>query len=115
MNKYIVLYRVPVATMEEWKKNTPPEEMKKQSEQIGKDMMEWVAKHKESFVDSGYPLGKTKTVTSVGAVDSKNDLNYMQIVQATSHEDAVKLFADCPHLQIPTSFIDVMEVPHTGM
>ena len=115
MNKYIVLYRVPVATMDEWKKSTNPEEMKAQGEKLGADMMAWTKAHESSFVDRGMPLGKTKTVTKDSVTDSRNDLNYFQIVEAESHEAAAKLFADCPHLDIPTSFIDVMEIPHMGL
>ena len=115
MAKYIVLYRVPVATMEKWKGETKPEEMKAQGEKLGKDMMAWMQKHEGSFADRGIPLGKTKTVTVEDVKDARNDLNYMQIVEAASHEEAAKLFIDNPHLQIPTSYIDVMEVPHMGL
>jgi len=115
MKKFFVLYRLPVATMEEWKKNTKPEEMGPQMEKMGKDMMEWSQKHEKSFVDQGAPLGKTKTVTSEGIKDTANDLNYYCVVEAESHEDAAKIFSDNPHLQIPTSFIEVMDIPHVGM
>src|SRR5262245_33065502 len=115
MAKYFVLYRVPVETMQEWKKNTNPEEMKKQGEKLGKDMMAWTEKNAAALVDRGQPLGKNKRVTSQGAQDVTNDLNYYCIVEAESHGAAVKMFADNPHLQIPTSFLDVMEIPHMGM
>jgi hypothetical protein len=115
MNKYFAIYRVPVATMEDWRKNTSPEEMKAQGEKLGKDMGAWMEKHKASIVEAGYPLGKTKTVTKDGAVDSRNDLNFCQIVEAESHEAATKIFQDNPHFVIPTATIDVMEIPHMGM
>ena len=115
MNKYFVIYRVPVATMEEWRKTTSPEEMKAQGEKLGKDMMAWTEKHAANLVDRGTPLGKTKTVSAAGIVDSKNDLNYCCVVQAESHEAAAQMFADSPHFTIPTSTIDVMEIPHMGM
>jgi len=104
-----------MATMDEWRKTTKPEDMKAQGEQLGKDMVTWMEKHKASLVENGMPLGKTKTVTSEGIKDGRNDLNYYQIVEAASHEEAAKLFTDNPHLRIPTSFIDVMEIPHMGM
>ena len=116
MKKFFVLYRVPVKTMEEWMKTTKPEEMKAQGAQLGKDMMAWMKKHEKSLLDKGQPLGKTKTVTAKGVTDSKNDLNYYCIVEAESHEEAAKLFADNPHIQtIPDSFLDIMEIPHIGM
>jgi hypothetical protein len=116
MKKFFVIYRVPVATMEEWRKNTSPEEMKAQGEKLGKDMMAWSAAHASSLVDKGQPLGKTKTVTKSGVMDSKNDLNYYCIIQAESHEAAAKMFADNPHiLTIPDSSVDIMDIPHMGM
>ena len=53
MNKYIALFRVPVETMNEWKKNTKPEEMESQSKKIGDDMVAWMKKHDGVFVDRG--------------------------------------------------------------
>ena len=115
MKKFFVVYRVPVETMQDWKKNTSPEEMKKQGEKLGKDMMEWTKKHEKSIVEKGWPLGKTKRVTDHGTEDTTNDLNYACIIEAESHEDAVAMFKDNPHLQIPTSFLDIMEIPHMGL
>jgi hypothetical protein len=115
MNKYFVVYRVPVETMQEWKKNTSPEEMKAQGEKLGADMMAWTKAHEKNLVDKGQPLGKTKRVTSQGVEDTTNDLNYCCIVEAESHEAAAELFKDNPHLQIPTSYVDVMEIPHMGL
>ena len=115
MKKFFAIYRVPVATMEEWKKNTPPEEMKAQGEKLGKDMQEWMAKHKGAFVGEGWPLGKNQTVSKDGVKQNTNDLNYACIIQAESPEAAAAMFADNPHFMIPTSTIDIMEIPHMGM
>lgn len=75
----------------------------------------WRQKYSSSIVDNGSPLGKTKTVTSEGIKDSRNDLNYFMQIQADSHEEAAKIVADNPHLQIPTAFVDVMEMPRMEM
>jgi hypothetical protein len=115
MKKFFVFYRVPVETMQEWKKNTTPEEMKAQGEKLGKDMMAWTEKNAANLIDKGNPLGKTKRVTANGVEDVTNDLNYCCVVQAESHEAAAKMFTDSPHFTIPTSYIDVMEIPHMGM
>lgn len=115
MNKYVAIYRVPVATAEEWRKNTDQEAMKKQGQKMMEDMTAWMKAHESSFVERGNPLGKTKTVTKDGVKDARNDLNFYQIIQANSHEEAAAIFLDCPHLQIPTSSIDIMEIPHMGM
>ena len=106
---------MPVATMDEWKKTTTPEEMQAQGKKLGEDMMAWIKKHEASFVGQGIPLGKTKTVSQGGVVDGRNDLNFMQVVQAESHDEAVKIFSDSPHTTIPNAYIDVMEVPEGKM
>ena len=115
MKKFFVLYRVPVATMDEWMKTTKPEEMKEQGKKLETDMMAWMSKHAESFIERGAPLGKTKTATAKGVVDSRNDLNYYCIIEAESHDAAAKMFADNPHLAIPTSSIDIIDMPHMGL
>ena len=115
MNKYFALYRVPVEVMDEWKATTKPEEIQAQMEKMMADMGAWMEKNKASFVESGSPLGKTKTVTAQGVADSRNDLNYYCVVEADSHDAATKIFLDNPHLQIPSSSIDVIEIPHMGM
>jgi hypothetical protein len=55
-------------------------------------------------------------VSSQGSTDIKNDIMLYAIIQAESHEAAAKLFKDHPHLQIPQSSIEVMEIhPLRGM
>lgn len=115
MAKFFAVYRVPVAMSDEWRKNTKPEEMKAQMDKMMADMTAWTAKHKASLVEEGRPLGKTKTVTVEGTTDTRNDLNYYCVVEADSHEAAAEIFAENPHLQIPTSSIDVMTIPNMGM
>ena len=108
MQQFVGIFRVPTATMDEWMKNTSKEEMDAQMKKMMDDMMAWEAKHASSFVGKGMPLGKTKVVSASGTVDGRNDLNYMQIVQADSHEAACAIFADCPHVTIPNATVDVM-------
>jgi hypothetical protein len=115
MKKFVVLYRVPVETMQEWRKTASPEEMKAQGEKLGAEMMAWTKKNEKSLADKGLPLGKTKRMSAKGVEDTANDLNYYCVVEAESVEAVVDMFKDNPHLQIPTSFLDIMEVPHMGM
>lgn len=115
MKKFIAIYRVPVETSEEWKKTTSPEEMKAQGEKLMAAMLAWTQKNEKSLVGQGTPLGKNKRVSKDGVQDVTNDLNYSCIVEAESHEAAAALFTDNPHFEIPTSFIDIMEIPHMGM
>jgi hypothetical protein len=115
MNKYFVVFRIPTASVDEWMKNVSPEERKKQSDGVMQAWPKWFEEHAGAIVDKGSPLGKTKTVTKDGIKDSRNDLNYFMIIQANSHDEAAKILADNPHTQIPSSLIDVMEMPHAGM
>jgi len=39
----------------------------------------------------------------------------MCIVEAESADAVVDMFKDNPHFDIPTSFVDIMEVPHEGL
>ncbi|MDB5194903.1 MAG: hypothetical protein JWO84_87, partial [Parcubacteria group bacterium] len=94
---------------------TKPEEMKAQMEKMMTDTQAWMAKHAASLVETGAPLGKTKSVTADGVTDTRNDLNYYCVVEADTHEAAAAMFAENPHLQIPTSSIDVIAIPHFGM
>jgi hypothetical protein len=112
MKKFFVLYRVPVETMEEWKKTTLPEEMKAQGEKIGADMMAWIKKNEKALVDRGLPLGKNTRMTGHEAKGVTNDLNYYNVVEAESVEAVMEMFKDNPHLQIPTAFLDIMEISH---
>jgi hypothetical protein len=120
MKKFVVMYRVPVETMQEWRKTTSPEEMKAQGEKIGADMMAWMQKNANAIVDNGLPLGKNTRVTAQAGGEPTvepvtNDLNAYVVVEAESIERVVDMFKDNPHMQIPTAYLDVMEVTHVGM
>ncbi len=116
MKKFVVMYRVPVEVMNKWRAETSPEEMKAQSEKLGKDMTDWMAKHKAAIVDGGLPLGKNTRMTMAGATPTPNDLNYYQVIEAESAEAVVEMFKDNPHVAtIPEAFLDIMEVPHMGL
>ena len=115
MKKFVVIYCVPLETMQEWKKTTSPEEMQKQGKELGEKMMAWTTKNEKAFVDKGMPLGKNTRLMKDGAEEEPNDLNYFSVVQAESAEDVVEMFQDNPHFDIPTSYLDIMEVPNMGM
>jgi hypothetical protein len=115
MKKFFVLYRVPVETMQEWVKNTPPEEMKAQSEKLGADMMAWTQKNEKTIVDKGLPLGKNTRMTAEGAQAVTNDLNYYCVVEADTVEAVEEMFKDNPHLRLPTAYLDIMEISRMGM
>lgn len=115
MKKFVVIYRVPVETMEEWKKTTSPEEMQKQGKELGEKMMAWSKKYEKSFVGQGLPLGKNTRMSKDSTKEVTNDLNYLSVIEADSKEAVIAMMKDNPHFDIPTSFVDIMEVPHMGM
>jgi len=100
--------------MEEWSK-TDPDQRKAAEEKMRGEWGSWMSTHAKMIIstDAG---GKTKRVTSSGVSDTKNDIILYSIVAAESHEAAAKSFENHPHLQIPQSSIEVMEIrPMGGM
>ena len=57
--------------------------------------------------------GRPSRVDAKGVSDTKNGIGGYSIVQAENAEAATKLFGkDHPHLQMPGSWIEVIEVMH---
>jgi hypothetical protein len=112
MKKFVVVYRVPVEIAEKWKKETPPEEMKKQDEKLGQDMMAWLKKYDKEIVDKGLPLGKNTRLSVDGVQAVTNDMNYYCVIEGESVDDVVAILKDGGHLMIPGAYMDIMEVPH---
>jgi len=109
MKKFMVLYMANGADFERMMKESTPEQQKK-----GMDAwMKWMGDNKASMVDGGAPLGKSKKIDTKGASDTKNDVCGYSIVQAETAGDATKMFGkDHPHLQMPGSWVEVIEVMH---
>jgi hypothetical protein len=74
------------------------------------ELKKWMTDNARMFVDVGAGVGKTKLVNKQGTSDTKNDIMLYSVVEAESHEDAAKSFEGDPHLQIPQSSIEVMEI-----
>lgn len=110
MKNFLILHRIPLATMDDWMKNTPDDERKSQTEKLRNEMDMWLSQHSSDFADPGAPLGKTKTITSSGIHDSRNDLMYFAVVEADSLEEAAQIFPQNPHLQIRDASVDVIEI-----
>ena len=106
--KYLVLYLAPASVIEEWKK-TDPNKRKEAEEKMRGEWGKWMSANSKMIVMTE-AAGKTKCVTSSGISDTKNDILLCSFVEAESHEAAAKLFENHPHLQIPQSSIEVMEV-----
>jgi len=108
MKDFLVLYRAPVAVIDEWKKK-PAEERKGEEEKMMSEWKSWMSKNAKRFSNMGGGTGKTKRVTAEGASDVRNDIMLYAVVQAESHDQAAQLFVGHPHLQIPQASIEIME------
>jgi len=107
MKKFVALYMASGPQFEKMMKDSTPEQRKKGMEA----WIKWMNANKASVVEGGAPLGKTKRVDSNGASNSKNEVGGYSIVQAESHDAATKLFGkDHPHLQMPGTWIEIMEI-----
>ena len=74
------------------------------------------AQGNDIFVDKGAGVGKTRRVTANGSAAGRNDIMLYAVVEAETHEAASKMFEDHPHLGIPSSSIEIMEIhPLPGM
>lgn len=70
----------------------------------------WVTDHKDAIVQMGSPLGKTLRTDKTGVSSTRNELGGWTVVQATSQEEAAKLFLNHPHFAIfPGDRVEVME------
>jgi hypothetical protein len=107
--RFLVTYLAPASVIAEWKK-TEPETRKAAEEKMQAQWKKWMSDHAKIFADFGAGVGKTKAVRSGGTSDTKNDIMLYSIVEADSHEAAAKTFEDHPHLQIPQSSIEIMEI-----
>ncbi len=110
--KFIAMYLIPTAVMEDWAK-TDPAKRQAAEQKMQAEWRQWMSDHANMIVGSE-AAGKTKRVTTGGVSDAKNDIMMYTFVEAESHEAAVKAFENHPHLQIPQASIEVMYVRPMG-
>ena len=109
MKQFLITYLAPASVIAEWKK-TDPAQRKEAETKMQAQWKKWMADNAKMFVNVGAGVGKTKLVNTGGTSDTKNDIMLYSVVQAESHEAAAKSFEGHPHLQIPQSTIEVMEI-----
>jgi hypothetical protein len=108
MQKFIAVYRLPVAAMQEWMQ-LPEETRKTDMVKMEADWSTWMAAHKDKLINGEtLGLGKTKHVEKGSIADAPNDLMMSTIFEADSAEAAAEIFKDCPHLIMPGATIDIM-------
>ena len=111
MKKFLVLYMLPLETINEMMKNTSPEDRKKSMD----EWVAWMNEHKAMLVEIGAPCGKNKRVTLGGVLDTRNDVSGYSIIQAGSQDEAANMLAGNPHLKMKGAYIEVMECMPMGM
>jgi hypothetical protein len=110
--KFLALYLVPTHVMENWAK-TDPATRKPAEQKMQGDWQRWMSDHAK-MITLTEAAGKTKAVASGGIRDIKNDIMLYSVVEAENHEIAAQAFANHPHLTIPESSIEIMEVRAIG-
>jgi hypothetical protein len=112
LKKFLVLYLVPVDVLAGWAR-TDPATKKVAEQKMQSDWQRWMGDHAK-MITLTEAAGKTRAITSAGIGDIKNDIMLYSIVEAENHNIAAKAFANHPHLTIPRSSIQVMEVRAMG-
>lgn len=108
MNRFLVLYLAPIGVLEEWAK-TDPKERAVAEEKMRKEWQTWMGTYHD-FVKETAGAGKTKKVTQEGVSDTKNSVMMYSIVEAESYDAVAKIYEKHPHLQIPQSSIEIMQI-----
>lgn len=109
MQKFIVLYCMPVSGLEAWMQ-TPAEDRKAQEDDMKAKWDAWMVANKAMMAGPTAGVGKTKRITPEGIADAKNDIMLYSIVQGESHEEIAKAFEGHPHFAIPGAWIDISTV-----
>jgi hypothetical protein len=112
LKKFLVLYLVPADVLAGWVK-TDPATRKPAEEKMQAEWGRWMGQHAK-MITLTEAAGKTKAVTAAGIGDIKNEIMLYSMVEAETHDSAAKAFANHPHLTIPQSSIQVMEVKSMG-
>jgi hypothetical protein len=106
MKKFLVLYKASQSAFEQMKKNTPEQQKAGMAA-----WMNWSKQAASSLVDMGGPAGKSVRVAKGGAVSPvTNDLGGYSVMQAESQEALATAMKDHPHLMMPDSSIEIIEL-----
>jgi len=72
----------------------------------------WAQANERALIDPGAPLNAKKLVTAQGVEDFTDAKTGYTIVEADSHDEAVQIFSEHPHLGLfPGNSIAVLECP----
>lgn len=72
----------------------------------------WARANERALVDPGAPLYAKKRLTSEGVEDITDGQVAYAIVEASSHDEALRIFSEHPHLRLHDgNSVSVMECP----
>jgi hypothetical protein len=111
MKKFLAIYlgTPPSSARSNW--NAMDEATRRERQNAGmKAWGDWMEAHRQSIVEAGGPLGKTKRASARGIEDTSNSMTGYVIVQAESHEAAARMFENHPHFTFfPGESVEIME------
>ena len=109
MKNFLAIYLGTPQAMAQWNALAPQERQAREAQGI-QAWHAWGERHKDSIVDMGAPLGRTKAASAAGITDLRNAMTAYTIVRAESHEAAARLFENHPHFAIfPGEAVEVLE------
>ena len=111
MKKFMAVFTGTASAREKAERELTDEAARNERDRKGMEAWgKWVDTHRDSIVDMGAPLGRTKRVGRDGISDISNALAAYTVVQAESYEAAAKMFENHPHFTIfPGEAVEVME------
>ena len=112
MKRFLALYLVPAKVMEDWRK-TDAETRRPAEEKMRADWERWM-REQGAMLRGTEAVGETKRISADGVSDTKNEVHLYSIVEAESREAAARAFENHPHLGIPQSSIEIMELRSLG-
>lgn len=106
MKKFLVLYRMDMAKMRELMATMSKEDQAKDMA----EWKEWMDKNMAHFADHGGAAGKNTQLSPSGAAEIGNDIGGYSIMQGESKDEVIKVLSESPHLKMPGTTTDVMEI-----
>jgi hypothetical protein len=100
----MILYLAPISA--EVQMNVSPDEIKKGME----PWFAWYKKCGKAIIDTGAPLGNGVCVDKKGTAKSQTEVTGYSILQAKDLNAAKEMVKDHPHLMMPKSSIEILEI-----
>lgn len=108
MQKFIVLYKVPVAVLDIWM-HTSKEVKDAEEQKMQQEWSRWMETNAPHLLET-ISVGKPTILTQTTVIEGRNDIMMYSLVQADNVDIVKQMFVGHPHLQIPEASIEVMSV-----